>query len=314
MKKILIPEKVAPETIHFLKERGYEVVLGTGLDEETLNKQLKGCVAIIVRVARVTRAMMQDHPELKIIAKHGAGYDNIDIEAARELGRTVVYAPVANSLSVAEHTIALILACAKRLKKVYQGYADGNYFVKNTAQGIDIHGKTLGLIGFGRIGSMVAQMAHFGFGMNVICFDPFLPKERQPDYVSFMKTMKEVLASSDFVSLHMPLTPENQNIIGKSAFEAMKKTAFLINTSRGGIVDSIALEDALKHSEIAGAGLDVTDPEPLPKTHTLFQLDNVIVTPHSAANTIDSMVRMGMDVAEGIDDAISGRTPRYRLI
>lgn len=314
MEKVLIPEKVAPETIRFLQKKGYEVVLGTGLDEETLNQQLDDCVAIMVRVAKVTRKMMQDHPELKIIAKHGAGYDNIDIEAARELGRTVVYAPVANSLSVAEHAMTLILACAKRLKKVQHGYAGGDYFVKHHAFGMDIHGKTLGLIGFGRIGNMVGQMAHFGFGMNVIYFDPFLPEERRPEYASHVETMEEVLAKADFVSLHLPLTPENRKIIGKAAFETMKETAYLINTSRGGIVDYDALQRALEEGIIAGAGLDVTDPEPLPQDHALFRFDDVIVTPHSAASTLDSMVRMGIDAAEGIDDVLNGRTPRYRVV
>jgi|LSQX01.1.fsa_nt_gb D-3-phosphoglycerate dehydrogenase len=314
MNRILIPETVAAETVEFLEQRGYTVERGCGTDEEALDRALDGCKAVMVRVAVISRRLMQRHPELEVIAKHGAGYDNIDVEAARSLGKRVVYAPQANSDSVAEHAMTLILGCAKRLGAMTKGYAAGDYSVKNRGSGMDVFGKTLGLVGFGRIGGSVARMARLGFGMQVVAFDPYLPAERRPEGIRFTDTLDEVLSAGDFISLHVPLTPENRGLISTEALLKMKNTAYLINTSRDGIVDTQALTEALKDGRIAGAGLDVTDPEPCPPDHPLFTFDNVILTPHSAAATADALVRMGLDAAKGIDAILNGREPQFPIV
>lgn len=314
MNKVLIPETVAPETIEYLTERGYIVERGCGTDEASLDRALEGCRAVMVRVARITRSLMEKHPELRVIAKHGAGYDNIDVEAARALGRRVVYTPGANSDSVAEHAVTLMLACAKRLTRMTAGYAAGDYGVKNRGSGMDVRGRTLGLVGFGRIGGEAARIAREGFRMNVTAYDPYLPPERRPEGVRFADTLEEVLETADFVSLHVPLTPENEKRINAQALARMKPTAYLINTSRGGVVDTDALVEALRNGVIAGCAVDVTEPEPCPAGHPLFSLENAILTPHSAAATADALVRMGTDAAKGIDDVLNGREPEFPIV
>ncbi|NLZ53975.1 MAG: hydroxyacid dehydrogenase [Thermoanaerobacteraceae bacterium] len=312
--RVLIPEKIAEEGIDYLREIGYEVKMGRGIDKQVLIQDLQDCDAVIVRMAVLDEEVMKGCMRLKVIAKHGVGVDNIDLDAARKYNKRVVYTPCANIVSVAEHTMTLILACAKNINFMSQEYKNGNYWIKDVALTSEVRGKILGIIGLGRIGLTVAKMAKYGFGMNIIAYDPFIQKDKQIDEVTLVKTWDEVFKNADFITIHMPLTKETEKSIGKKEFEMMKDTAYFINTSRGKIVDEEALVEALKKKKIGGAGLDVTNPEPADINNPLFRMDNVILTPHCAGSTKEAMIRMAMDAIKGIQEVLSDKEPTYCIV
>lgn len=312
--RVLIPEKVADEGIDCLKQMGYEVKIGRGIDKQTLIEDLQDCDAIIIRVAAIDEEVFRGCPRLKVVAKHGVGVDSIDLDAARKYNRRVVFSPRANTLSVAEHTMALILTCAKRINFMSNEYKNNNYKIKDKILTSEVNEKTLGLIGLGRIGFTVAKMAKYGFGMNVIAYDPFIPKDKKMDELILVDTWDEVFQKADFISIHVPVTKETEKSIGKREFQMMKKGAYLINTARGKIVDERALIEALKEKKIGGAGLDVTDPEPALIGNPLFEMDNVILTPHCAGSTKEAMIRMVTDAVQGIDEVLSGKEPTYPVV
>lgn len=312
--KVLIPEVVAPEGIEHLKELGYEVKIGRGIDKQTILEDIKDCDAVIIRVAVIDREIIESSPKLKVIAKHGAGYDSIDTKAAKDNHVRVVFAPFANSLSVAEHTMALILASAKKISFMAEQYKQGNYKAKDMWPNTELSGKTLGLIGIGRIGMAVAKIAMNGFGMKVIAYDPFIPKDRDLEGVELLDDRDELLKTSDYISIHAPATPENIKSIGEREFKLMKSTAVIVNSARGKIIDEEALIRAVEDGEIGGAGLDVTDPEPAQPENPLFKMDRVILTPHCAGVTKEAMIRMVMDAIQGIDEVLNGKEPTYKVV
>lgn len=301
MRTVLLAEPVAEETVMYLAEKGYQIKHGRGLEQDVLLADLADCDAIIVRVAKIDRALPIACPALQVIAKHSAGYDAIDVDAAKALGRHVVYTPHANALSVAEHVVALMLACAKCLPRVMRGYAAGDFAIKDRAGSIEISGKTLGLIGLGRIGAEVARIAMHGFGIHVLAYDPYLVPQNCPPGVTLCPARDDLLVQADVVSLHLPLTEQTRHSMDAAAFARMKPCAMLINTSRGAVVDQAALLHALETGAIAAAGLDVCDPEPCPPNSPLFALDYVVLTPHSAAAMHDAMVRMGRQATDEMD-------------
>ncbi len=309
--RILISEPVAEEAISYLGRNDVEVKHGTDLDQNTVQRELQDCDAVMVRVMKITREMMKVCPKLKVIAKHGTGCDSIDTVAAKELGIPVIYTPGANSRSVAEHTMSLILACARQLRQISMEYAAGNAKVKDQVVITELAGKTLGLIGCGRVAQYVAGMACLGFDMHVIGFDPYFQEVRWPEHIERRSDMEQLIRESDYVSLHIPATPENNGIISRREISWMKKEAYLINTARGQLICHPDLIDALESGRIAGAGLDVSDPEPLGNDSELFSMKNVLVTPHCGAASVESMVRMGMTAARGIVDVLNGRQPEY---
>lgn len=312
--KVLIPEVVAEEGIQHLKELGYEVKIGRGTDKATILEDIHDCDAVIIRVAVIDREIIEKSPKLKVIAKHGAGYDSIDTKAAADNGIRVVFAPTANSLSVAEQAVALMLACAKKIPFMADQYRKGNYKAKDIYINTELAGKTLGLIGLGRIGMNVARIAMHGFRMKVIAYDPFIPAGRDLEGVELVQDRNALLQTADYISIHVPATPENVKSIGRKEFQLMKPTAIVINTARGTIIDQEALIEAIQKGEIAGAGLDVTDPEPAPPTNPIFGLDRVIVTPHCSGATTEAMIRMVMDAVMGIDEVLNGKEPTYKVV
>ena len=311
--RILVSEVVTDNGLDFLRQQGYEIKRGQGLSKEQLIADLQDCDAMIMRVAKLDADVLSACPRLKVIGKHGVGVDSIDLDYCKAHGITVVFTPQANSLSVAEHAIALMMACAKQIPLKFAEYKKGNYSIKDTCLGHEVSGKTIGLIGMGRIGSMVGRIALNGFGMRVLAYDPFLPAEATPAGFERAATKEELLEQADFVSLHLPSTKDTVKSIGEETFKHMKKTAYLINTARGSIVDEEALYNALVSGEIAGAGLDVSDPEPSSPDNPLMQLPNVIMTPHCGAATVDSMLHMSADVAKGVWEALSGQAPTWKV-
>ena len=308
-KKILICGKVNLVGIDFLKAQGYDVKFSTKTDEDSLIADLADCEALLVRLAPITRKVLENCPNLKVIGKHGVGTDSLDLEAAKELGITVVNAPLANAVSVAEYTIALMMACARAIPMVAESYRQGDFNAKDLVVCNQMAGSTLGLIGYGHIGSLVANIASKGLGMNVVAYDPYI--KAAPEGVSLIQAWNDIFKVSDYISVHMPLTKDTRHIISTNEFQLMKKTATIINCARGPIIDEEALIKALHSGEIKGAGLDVTEMEPCLPDNPLFTMNNVVITAHSGATTKEALDKMVMVAAEGIVDVLNNKQPKW---
>lgn len=311
--KVLIPQDITAAGKDYLREKGYEIKMGTGITVEAIAKDVEDCDAILARTAPFPAEVLRAGKKLKVIGRHGIGVDNIDVKTATELGIYVTYAPLSNANSVAEHTIMLILASAKNLVKIDREFRNGDFEIRNRLKGMDLDGKTLGLIGLGRIGRMVAKKTTYGLGMKVIGYDPYLTKDQVDAEIELTTDWDYVFKNADIISLHLPSTPETKGRVGKSEFEMMKSTAIFINCARGDIVNETELINALQQKKIAGAALDVFNQEPPAKENPLLKLDNVIVTPHNAALTQESMDRMGLHAAIGIDEVLSGKKPSWAV-
>ena len=312
--RILVPEVVAECGLEDLRRAGFEVKKTASIRKEDLIRDLQGCDGVIMRVAGLDADVLSANPQLKAVGKHGVGVDSIDLDYCRAHGIAVVNTPHANSLSVAEHAIALMLACAKQVNYKSACYRREDYAVKDRVLGNEITGKVLGLIGYGNIGSRLAAIARQGFGMEVVAYDPFLPEGMREDGVEVTHDAQAVYRRADFISVHTPATKQTIKSIGEEQFGWMKPTAYLINTSRGSVVDEQALIRALREGQLAGAGLDVTDPEPARGDNPLHEMDNVILTPHCAGVTLDSMNHMSRDVARGLIEVFSGQKPTWPVV
>jgi len=311
--KVLIPQDITDAGKNCLKENGCEVIIGSGSDAETIAREVVDCDAILARTAQYPKEVLAAARKLKVISRHGVGVDNIDINYCDENGIAVSYAPLSNANSVAEHTMYLIMCCARNAMIIDSEFRAGNFEIRNKIKGMDLEGKVLGLIGVGRIGQMVAKKASLGFGMKVIGYDPYLKPENVPEGVTLVDSNEEVFKQADFVSLHTPATPETKRSVGMTQFKMMKKSAFLINASRGEVVNEEDLIAALEQGEIKGAGLDVFEQEPPAKDNKLLAMKNVIPTPHNAALTQEAMDRMGLHAAMGIVDVMNGKTPEWQI-
>jgi D-3-phosphoglycerate dehydrogenase len=300
--KVLVTERLDPGAIARLTDAGHEVVERHGVQGDDLVRALEGCQGLIVRGAtKVTAAVLSAAPDLRGVARAGTGLDNIDVETARGRGIDVVNAPAANAISVAELVFGLLLALERQLIPATSSLAAGRW-EKSRFMGRELHGKTLGLVGFGRIGRDVAQRAR-AFGMRVHACDPVLshwPVEF--DWVA-PRTLDALLRESDVITLHLPLTPESRGMIGERELSLMKPDAVLVNAARGGVVDEEALHRALTANKIRGAALDVFAQEP-PGENPLLGLPNVIATPHLGAATFEAQARAGIEAAERLLEAI----------
>ena len=309
--KILINEEIAEEAVQFLLKNGIEIKRGTSCEEEAIIKEICDCDAVMTRRMRISRKILESASKLKVVAKHGEGYEMIDIDAATDLGIQVVYTPGANTNSVAEHTMALILACARQLRYTNIEYSKGNYGIKDIVCINELSGKRLGLVGFGKIARRVAQIAYYGFGMEVSFYDPFVKNVTFPDNIAECEELETLMMDSDFVSIHVPASKETCGMIGDNEISLMKKSAYLVNTSRGEIVNQEVLVEAIKKEKIAGAGLDVCYPEPMFKESELFKLEQIILTPHCGAASKDAMKKMGLEAAKGVIDVLYGNKCKY---
>ena len=308
--KVLIPRSIAKEGVEMLEKAGYEVKMGSGAAEEDLIRDVADCDAILLRTAPVTRAVLEAGKNLKIVARHGAGYNNVDLDTANELGIWVTNAPDSTTNSVAEFTLGAIIAAAKRTFLLNDSLKRRDFYFKNTHKGADLAGKTLGVVGLGRIGKQVAKKAHYGLDMKIIAYDPFVSQEQAPEYVQ-MEDWNTVFEQADFVTLHMPLTKENRGSVGAAEFGRMKRTAFFINCARGEVVDQEALTAVMREGRIAGAFLDVLDTEPFDLDCPLLSMDNVVVTPHMASNTEECMMLMATQAASQICKVLAGERPDW---
>ena len=313
MAKIIVTEQIDPVGIALLRAAGHEVEeLGLKGGVEIPAGQVADANALLVRIAEVTGELIAACPKLKVISKHGVGVDNIDLDAAKVHGVAVTITPGANSTSVAEHAFALLIALAKNLPTVCGKYREIGFAAKNCAPGIEISGKTLGIIGCGRIGSRIAQMAHGGFGMRVLAYDPYITEA--PEGVELVDERDRVFAESDFVTLHPVLNKETSGSVGAREFALMKRGAIFINCGRGPLVDEAALIAALQSGQLGGAGLDVTAQEPCPPSSPLFAMPNVLLTPHYAPTTTEAAVAVSRMAAQNVIDILNDMPVEGRLI
>ncbi|GAA0433708.1 hypothetical protein GCM10008983_07860 [Lentibacillus halophilus] len=301
-------EHIPKEGIKLLESSNYDLLKVSNPNDILENSRLQECNAIMVRGATINKKIIDSLPYLKIIARCGVGVDNIDIQAASDNDVYVCNVPDANFVSVSEHVTGLIMNLSRRFLTMDRGVRTGNFNIRNTSIGRELRGKTIGIIGYGRIGQLVAKKCIYGFDMEALVFDPYVDSSLTED-LTMVQTMDDILIHSDFVTLHLPYNQKLHHLIDKSSLEKMKTTACLINCARGGLVDEEALAEAVKYGDIAGAGIDVYEVEP-PSSHSdLLHLENVILTPHIGATTEEALFFMATGAAEEIKHVLEGNGP-----
>lgn len=306
-KKVLIADQINEKGIDELKGVA-EVVTNFTISKEELLDVIKDFDAIIVRSrTKVTRDVIERANKLKIIARAGVGVDNVDVQAATERGVMVVNAPESTSITVAEHTIGLMLALSRKISIADSSVKDGKW-EKSKFMGIELNGKTLGVIGMGRIGSQVVTRSK-AFGMDTLVYDPYITEKSASELGVTVVDLDTLIKNSDVMTIHVPLTPETKYLIAKEQFEMMKENAIMINCARGGIINEDDLYEALSADKIRGAGLDVFEVEP-PKDSPLLDLDNVVLTPHIAASTSEAQRDAAIIVANEIKKVFEGSAPK----
>jgi phosphoglycerate dehydrogenase-like enzyme len=298
--------------IPVLRDAGFELVFPPSahqLTEEELIEQLRGIRASLAGSEPYTPRVLAAHPQLRIIARAGVGYDAVDVRAASAHGIVVTITPGTNQDTVAEHTFAMMLALAKHIIPLHNGTRAGKW---PRQANLPLRGRTLGLAGLGRIGkAMVIRGACFG--MKILAYEPYPDHQFLAQHRITLTTLDKLLAESDFLSLHVPLTSESKHMINKKSLALMKPTSFLINTARGALINDADLIEALKTKRIAGAGLDVFEPEPPPPSE-LFEMDNVVVTPHVAGIDLQSRDDMAESAARAIVDLSRGQWPVEKIV
>ncbi len=306
-KTVLVPEFIAETGKNYLLERGYTLKPGTGNTKESMMRDLKGCDGVIVRISPCSADVLAAADSLKVIGKHGIGVDNIDVPYCTAHGIQVTFTPLANAESVAEQAVFLMFACAKNATLMFKRFTlEGDFDMRNKVQSIEILGKTMGILGTGRIGQALARRC-VGLGMTVLGYDPYMTQEQVGPNIKLCKNRDEVFQQADFISLHLPCTPETANSIGSRDFGLMRKTAVFINASRGGVVIEADLIKALQEGVIAGAGIDVFEKEPPSLSNPLMTMDNVVTSPHYGGGSTESMGRMSLHAAMSVDEVLSGK-------
>lgn len=311
--KVLIPQDIAEAGKDYLVKRGYDIKMGSALDEDTIAKEVADCDAILIRTAPVTRKVLEAGKKLRVVSRHGVGVDNIDIAAATEMGIQVTNGPLSNSESVAEHAVALMLAIAHHVVEMDENVRKGDWESRNHIRLTGISSKTVGIIGLGRIGRYVAQKVALGLDMKVIGYDAYISKDQVPEYVEMVDSLDEIYQRSDFVSLHCPATDETRKSVNMKYLSQMKPSAFLINCARGEVVNEEDLHTALTTNVIKGAALDVLQEEPPKADNPLLGLKNVILSPHCGAHSYESFDKMAVHAAMGIDEVLSGKAVTWTV-
>ena len=308
---ILVADRISNEGLDILNKAGAEIDIKLGLKPEELESIISGYDALIVRSqTRVTAEVIKAGKKLKVIARAGAGVDNIDVNEATEQGILVVNAPASNTIAVAEHVFGLMLALIRHIPQAHHTLKSG-VWAKSEFMGTELRGKTLGIIGLGRIGAEVARRAR-AFEMEVIAHDPFVTVDYARNLQVELVSLEKLLSESDFITLHSALTAETRGLIGAKEIALVKPTARIINCARGALIDEEALAKAIEEKKIAGAAVDVYCKEPATDC-VLFKCGNVIHTPHIAASTTEAQTVAATTVVEQIVDVLNGRPPKYQV-
>lgn len=309
-RKVYMLPRFVPYVKAYFDEHGVEIVQGPQDTLDDLMRNALECDGVMVALGPICREYMEAAKNLKVAAKLGVGVDNIDCAAGDDLGVWCCFAPQSNSLSVAEFTITAICNLSRKYSRLVEATFRNDWQGRLPAlAGCEMEGKTLGLIGLGRIGSIVAQKARLGLGMRVLGFDRYVDPDVLPEGIRLLDDADELLRLADYVSLHTPLTEDTKNFIDARRLAMMKPTAFLINMARGPIVDERALYEALRAGKIAGAALDAFVVEPPDMDNPLFTLENVYPTPHKASHTVDAQRRMAEHAAMNIVAVLDGKEP-----
>lgn len=309
--KILLPQEIMQEGREYLESRGHELIKGSGMETEDIIKDIKGIDAMIVRLSKITREVFEAADKLKVIVRHGAGFDTVDLQAAKDHNVQVLYCPTANSMSVAEVTMMYMLYCSRNYTVVRRDFINDYYKAKLRTPKTELDGKTVGIIGCGHIGSIVAKKCMYGFNMKVLAYDPYKKRADFPEGVEVVRDIERIYKESDFVTIHCPTTKITRGFVGKNQFEMMKPTAFFINAARGAIVNEGDLYEACKNKVIAGAGLDVLQQEPVDPKNPILYLENVVVSPHIGAATKEATNRASLHSAMGIQEVYEGKQPTW---
>ena len=297
-----------------LLEEKCDVIYARSYDEKELVDQVADVDAIIIRAnGAVTAKIIEAAPNLKVIGRHGVGLDAIDLAAAKKRGISVVYTPQANKESVAEHFVALALMLAKKLRLADIALRDGNWQARYELIGTELRGKTVGVLGFGRIGQQTARICRFGFNMNVLYYDPIEFPEAAIELNALRVEKEALFKDADFISINMPLLPHTQHFVNADLLKLMKPGAVLINMARGPVWNESDVAEALQENRIAGAGSDVYEVEPISPGNPLLGLDNFVGTPHMSAHTEEAMIRMSL-VAKDVLCVLEGNDPEYPFL
>jgi D-3-phosphoglycerate dehydrogenase / 2-oxoglutarate reductase len=301
--KVLVAESIAPAGLAVLAD-SCQVIDRSGADRPAIEAALVDVEGLIVRSAtKVDAALIESAPRLRVIGRAGIGVDNIDLGSATRRGILVVNAPQANVVSAAEHALALLLSLARQIPWADSRTRSGSWERKQF-QGVELHGKTLAVIGLGRIGTLVAQRA-LAFGMRLLAYDPFVSADRARRLGVELVDFQQALRQADFITIHLPLTPETEGLFGKESLALCRPGVRIVNASRGGIIDEAALVEAIRSGQVAGAALDVFATEPL-RDSPLFDLPQVVLTPHLGASTVEAQDKAGIHVAEAVAAALRG--------
>jgi D-3-phosphoglycerate dehydrogenase len=305
--RVLVADTLSPEGIKILEsEPQLAVEVKTGLTPSQLAEVIGSYDAMIVRSAsKVTAEVIAKADRLRVIGRAGVGLDNVDLEAATKRGIIAMNVPAGNTISAAEHTFSLMLSIARRIPQADASMRNGKW-ERSKFVGTELFGKTLGVVGLGKIGSELAKRAR-AFGMRVIAFDPFLSEAQAQQLEVQSVPLAQVFKDADFISVHTPLTPQTRHMVGEKELASMKKSAYLVNCARGGIIDEAALHKALTGGTIAGAALDVFEQEPADPTNALFKTPNCVVTPHLGASTEEAQLNVAIEIARQVADCLLGR-------
>lgn len=307
--KVFVADDVNEEKLAPLKDAGFTIEKRVKLSAEELAEALKDFDGLIVRSETKVRADLMDAlPKLRVIGRAGVGVDNIDVKAATARGIVVMNAPDGNTITTAEHTVALLVSMARSVPQAHAKLQSG-VWDKKSFVGVELNDKTLGIVGLGRIGKHVAKIAK-GFGMKILAFDPFVSEERAKDLGIEIGTLEDVFKRADFLTIHTPVTDETRGIIGRDAFAKMKKGVRLVNCARGGLVDEAVLLEAVENGTVAAAALDVFAIEPLPPDSPLLNNPKIITTPHLGASTTEAQEGVAFTVAEQMRDYLLTGTLR----
>ncbi len=311
MARVLVTEKLAERGLELMARAGHEVDVQLGLGPDELLRAVAGAHALVIRSAtQVTDEVLAAGRDLVVVGRAGIGLDNVDVDAATRRGVMVVNAPQSNILSAAEHTMALLLAQARNIPQAHAALVAGRW-ERSRWEGVELHGKTLGVVGLGRIGALVAQRA-LAFGMRLCAYDPYVAPERARTMGVELLALDELVAQADFLTIHLPKTPETAGLIGRDLLAKAKPGLRIVNAARGGIVDEEALADALRSGQVGGAALDVFAREPCTDS-PLFAMPNVVVTPHLGASTVEAQDKAGITIAEQINLALAGDFVPYAV-
>jgi D-3-phosphoglycerate dehydrogenase len=308
--KVIISEPISQSGKDYLLERGYEIFDCHLKSKEELKEAIKDCDGLLIRILKCDKEVLETATRLRVIGKHGVGVDNIDIDYCTHRKIQVTFTPAGVCNAVAEHSLFLMMACARNATLVKKCFLSGEDFnVRSKVIGIELSGKVVGILGLGRIGRCLAQKC-LGIGMRVIGYDPYVTQKQVGEDIKMMGR-DDVLINADFISMNLPCTDETRYAFGMREFSLMKKTAYFINSARGALVREPDLIKALQDKVIRGAGIDVFEKEPPDRDNPLLSLENVFLTPHYAGSTIETTTLVSLHAAMGIDDVLSGKKPDW---